>query len=58
MKRKAKAKMKDYLILTVLLIAMVTFFISTCAIAEEMFNWIIPLLASLGVMMWFAEANK
>ena len=58
MNSKAKAKIKDYIILTIVLIAFVTFFISTCAIAQEMYEWLILLLASLGVLWWFAEANK
>ena len=58
MNSKAKAKIKDYIILTIVLIAFVTFFISTCAIAQEMYEWLILLLASLGVLWWFTEANK
>ena len=58
MKSKAKAKIKDYIILTIVLIATVTFFYSTCAIAEEMNEWLVPLLVSMGVLWWFTEANK
>lgn len=58
MNSKAKAKIKNYIILTIVLIAHITLYMSICAIAEEMFNWLVPLLASFGVLWWFAEANQ
>lgn len=58
MNSKAKAKIKDFIILTIVLIAIVTFYISSYAIIEEMFDCVVPLLTSLGVLLWFIKANK
>lgn len=58
MNSKAKAKIKDFIILTIVLIAIVTFLISSLAIIEEMYNWSVLLFTSLGVLWWFAMANK
>ena len=58
MNRRAKAKIKDFAILTVVLVASITFCISLWAIAEERLDCLVPFIASSGVLWWFAEANK